>query len=448
MFFIESPNYLNEVYFGKTSELQNIEKILNDFRRKYMDKYLTNVHCNNDKDLLKFNRLMEDYFGFGCFTLHIINTLIPDAFTLPIDMRFDIINTNKYLLADKNGFKFNKEADYACIVNISSGIIFNSAYTVEECMAIILHEVGHNFYAALNKNHGILSNLYTVVWTLQQIVDIIKPELIPILNMLKSIKIGNLAKEAISQTNIFQKIIGKLSAQLRYNRNFLILAYDWIETYKCAANTIFGAIAGIADMATLGIVSVLSAFFSITTKIKTPLSSIFLLAVGYSSEKLADNFVTMYGYGPALGTSLNKLESMETKSTSKLIDAYRKIPLISNLYAINTGIGDIILNIFDEHPNTLIRTKDQLDMLEREAQKIDLDPKMKKVILEDCKACRAQIQKLINITDGLSDKDLIKKIYYKFLYENTNSQALKDFIFNNPNKFDIYDRTYAEKFKS
>lgn len=61
----ESQNNLqaiNEVYFGKTKEILAIEKQLDLVRNKYMNRYLTNVFVNNDQDLLKLNRMIEDYF--------------------------------------------------------------------------------------------------------------------------------------------------------------------------------------------------------------------------------------------------------------------------------------------------------------------------------------------------------------------------------------------------
>ena len=61
---------LNEVYIGKTPELLAIEHQLDIIRQRYMGKY-HNPKINSDPDLIKFNRMIEDYFGFGCFALQI-----------------------------------------------------------------------------------------------------------------------------------------------------------------------------------------------------------------------------------------------------------------------------------------------------------------------------------------------------------------------------------------
>ena len=106
-------DYLTEVYIGKTKELLLAETQLDIFRKKYMSKYVFNTRVNSDKDLLKFDRMMEDIFGFGCFTLHIHNQPSVSAFTMPIDFRCDYKNPTDNIIADKNGFKFKKEYSYA-----------------------------------------------------------------------------------------------------------------------------------------------------------------------------------------------------------------------------------------------------------------------------------------------------------------------------------------------
>lgn len=154
----------------------------------------------------------------------------------------------------------------------------------------------------------------------------------------------------------------------------------------------------------------------------------------------------MYGYGAAQARALEKLQSRSIKLPSKIEDVYNKIPIISNIYAINLSLGYIIIETFNAHSSTISRTKDQLDMLKHEVIKEDIDPKMRKVILADIKACEDQIKKITDTSDML-DKDILTHAYYKALYENCGSKRLKDLIFDEVNKFDTYDRTYKEKLK-
>ena len=439
--FFNSKIALNEVYFGKTPELQKMENQLGVFRQKYLGRYIMNVHCNSDPDLLKFNRMMEDYFGFGCFALHIINQPIPNAHTYPIDTRLDVLNTNKHLVADKKGFKFNKDADYSVLVCVYSGAMFNPEMTDEEVMAIIMHEVGHNFYAALDRNHGVLSNLCSIYNLYASIYNAIIHLLMGQVD--KSV---DDIKYIITDTNLYRKIVDTIGQQLRTNQHALVVIYDWFETFGNITTTVKGGLFKLIDLLSLGLIWPAVGFISSLLKLRSPLSLVFL-CWAYPNERLADNFCTMYGYGPAQARALEKLQSRSIKLPSKIEDAYNKIPIISNLYAINMSLGYIIIETFDAHPTTIARTKDQLDMLEREAMKEDLDPKMRKVILSDVKACKDQIRKITD-TGDLLDKDILTHAYYKALYENCGSKRLKDLIFDEVNKFDVYDRTYQEKLKN
>ena len=436
--FFDSIIALNEVYFGKTPELQKMEKQLGIFRSKYLGKYIMNVYCNSDPDLLKFNRMMEDYFGFGCFTLHVINQPIANAYTCPIDMRLDVLNTNKHLVADKKGFKFNKDADYSVLVCVYSGIMFNPEMTDEEVMAVIMHEVGHNFYAALDRNHGVLSNLYSIYALYANIYNAIIHLLTG--NISKSV---DDVKDIFQSTNLYRKIADGIGQQLRTNQSALVVIHDWFETFGNITATVQGGLIKLIDLLSLGLIWPAGAFLASLLKLRSPLSIISLTLL-YPNERLADNFCTMYGYGAAQSRALEKLTSRSIKLPSKIEDAYNKIPIISNLYAINLSLGYIIMETFDEHPSTIARTKDQLDMLKREAMKEDLDPKMRKVILSDIKACEDQINKITDVSDKL-DKDILTHAYYKALYENCGSKRLKDLLFDEVNKFDVYDRTYQEK---
>ena len=155
-------NILNEVYFGKSTELIAIQNQLDKFRNKYMGKYVFNMSVNSDPELLKFDRMMEDFFGFGCFTLHVINTLQPNCYTIPVDCRFDY-NNNNNIVVTKNGYKFKKEMDYAIIVMATSSIIFNDGFTTDEVFAMLLHEVGHNFNSSINRKNGVLIQIHKAI---------------------------------------------------------------------------------------------------------------------------------------------------------------------------------------------------------------------------------------------------------------------------------------------
>lgn len=436
MFFInENQIAINEVYFGKTPSIQKIENQLDKFRNRYIKRYVFNTHVNSDPDLLTLNRMFEDQFGFGCFSLHIIDKATANAFTMPIDIRYDVLNSNKKLIANKETFKFDKDADYACLINIYSGLIFNPKFTTEEVMACILHEIGHNFYTALKSKHTILANLYSVCHFVINLYKLIEQR-----------KKFTAAKEIISNTNLYKKLSLEIGSYFRENNIILVIIKDYIETFSSAFKSIKYTIEDLVNMFSLGIAGLVDIPKVPLNKIKQNPLSIIVFPGMYNEERTSDNFATMYGYGPALQSWAIKLEDGQISSPSAVKDIFMQIPIISNLYSINIQITGILTSAFDEHPVAISRCYDQLKMLEHELKSNDIDPKMRKVILADCKACRDQIDEMIDARTRITDKNVIRNAFNKALYKNTDCRTLKDILFDDKKKFDIYDKTYKDKF--
>lgn len=424
---------INEVYFGKTPELQRMENQLGIFRSKYLDNYIMIPTVNSDPDLLRFNRMMEDFFGFGCFSLHVINQASMNAFTYPIDMRYDVFNTNKNLLVDKNHYKFNKKADYTCVTVIYSGLIFNPGFTTEEIMACILHEVGHNFYSAIDRTNGVAINLYSAITFMVN---------------LASLFTGNVTALSTIENNteIYQKIVGKIRNFLRDHNSILIKIKDYFDFICSIPKNIALGVINIIDIFTLGLLGYLGSILTTRSNFLNPLTYVFL-PILFDNERTADNFCTIYGYGPAHITLEEKMHSASTPSPSKIIEGFKQIPVFSDLYFLNTQVGNIIIHTFDSHPEEIYRCQDQIDLLERELAKENLDPKMKKVIAQDLKDCKKNIKLLIGTSEQVENKDMVRHVWNRLLYESFDSKALKEVILTDKNKFNRYDITYNEKIR-
>lgn len=437
-----NKSIINEVYFGKTPSLQKIEKQLDKFRSKYLGKVhtITPPRVNQDHDLFEFNRMIEEEFGFGCFSLQIIGEPIMNAFTMPIDMRIDVLNSNKHLIADKNSFKFNKDADYSCIVCIYSGIIFNPEITTGEVMACILHEIGHNFFGALNKSYGFMSNFYcAMIFINNMIIIILNPTS-------RNLKAG--AEYIAHSTNAISKSINKLEKKWRKNNSIIMVITDYYNAIHNIISSGINTIVNFINRATLGVFGIASSTYSAISKafqfIYNPINFL-IFGYDYKNERLADNFPTMYGYGSELTSFLNKISSGNTKPMQKSIELFNRIPIISHIYNFNASIASIIGRAFDEHPEGLIRAQDQIDLLNNELQKEDLDPKMRKVLMEDIKACQLQINKFTDLSKGITDRDFVRNAYNKMLRDVFGSTNMNNEFFDDIDKFDVYDRTYEEK---
>lgn len=411
---------VNEVYFGKTKDIQKIENALDHFRNKYMGQYFV-VKVNQDPELLAINRMFEKYFGFGCFSLTINNQVAVNAYTIPIDARIDVnsLNATKTVIADKDGFKFDPKMDYCCMVYMYSGFIFNEAYTTEEIMACILHEIGHNFYASLNTNHGIMASIFKVFVFLAIIQ-------------------GNI-QLLFNGTNTISSAVKKLEQKLTEEKSLLIDIRDNVRHVINIFKTINSIPVAVLNVLTFNGLTALGYALDFISKVRNPLNLIFL-PKKISDEKTADNFANMYGYGPALSSAFIKMDSSKTHP-SKIMRAVGSIPFISALYNLVPLPTQILATAFDEHPEGIYRAKDQLRMLQREANKEDLDPKMKKVILADIQAINKQIDMFMDNSQGLKDPDWAKHTYNKLL----NELDMGDILSSREREFKSYDDVYNDR---
>lgn len=419
--------HINEAYFGKTKELLAAEQQLDKFRNKYIGRYVLNMKVNSDSDLLEFDRMMEKIFGFGCFTMHIHNEAIANAFTMPIDYRYD--TSKDAIIADERGFKFKKDMDYACILGIYSGIIFNPDFTTPEVMAIILHEVGHNFNSSINRPAGVMIDFYN---TVRFIINLMSGAIVSL----------------FTDTNEYRKLVDKTGKRWRQEDFMPVAVYDFFvqvsNLIKAGVNT-FNDLLRVLSMGSLTVFSAaINGAITIYKQIQDPVglvAKVFGKKLSYNSELSADNFVTMYGYGGDLSSAFVKMEGKEGASSSVIMSAFDKIPVISTLMHLTEAPVMIIFGWFDEHPNDVSRVKDQMELLKRELGKEDIDPKMKHVIENDIKECEEAFNHLIDLSGAMSDPYLSNKIRNR-LY---NHISLKDKLLGgkaSKNKFEEYDRAF------
>jgi hypothetical protein len=95
------------------------------------------------------------------------------------------------------------------------------------------------------------------------------------------------------------------------------------------------------------------------------------------NEIIADKFAAVYGYGPELSNGLLKMDNQKSK-------AYEVVDKLPGGKKINDKYDELYKNIneFDCHPYSIQRINECIKVLEDELKQEAMDPKMKKVILE------------------------------------------------------------------
>lgn len=375
---------VNEVYFGDES-FKEMQTLLGEIRRKHIKKSkdMMSKNINKDGDLNRLNKMFANKFGFKTFALHIINLKIMNAFTRPVSRNKDI-DMSKHVISDKNGFKFDKKAKFDCMICIYSGIFLNEDFSDREVMAVILHEIGHSFQLALDDNVNCLTDI-------EECFEIAK-------FFTNDLFISQLGNDKLSSN-----LSNKPTIVNRVKDMFKIFGYVGIELAIDVLNVTVIPLK-IIDQFLGKIIDTI--VFTLFPKSKPQTTK-------YKKEQIADNFVTMYGYAPELTTALAKFE-FETTSESR--KSYNKVPLIPQFMQLTMLGPSILCEVFNIHPVFTDRVVDQINLLEYELKKTDMDPEMKESIQSDINRVKIARDDYLKAKLNIQDPHMYRKAYFNLLY--------------------------------
>lgn len=414
-FNIDGDIVVHEVYFGKNKYLLEAEAILGKMRKDYQ---FHQSKINMSKDMLKFNRLIEKSFGLECFCLNISYFSEINASTIPFSTCIDAPNYRE-MKSNELGFDYSQVRGSSVIVWVNSGLFFNRKFTDAEIMAMILHEIGHNFQTAISP----MSRGFSYI---QKIIGIIYA---PVFFLMS-------AGKGLSMTTATRRWYTGLLEEWRKEGNEF---YGFINTMKYVFGKLFSI--AFAPLKVLNTVKTILAGPTVPNISISNIPSAITNLFTFKGETIADNFTTAYGYGPELTSALNKarLESMGYLD-EKIV---RSVPFLNIWYDFCNIPTNILSFILDGHPTDVHRCKHQIDMLNRELDKTDLDPKMKGRIRSDVKEIEKQIDTCTNV-----DYDNIQWLYTNtwsaFLLALCNGDVRSAISKNN---FELFDKAYDENLR-
>lgn len=378
MDIVKQNQVYQEVYFGKSKDLEEAERILGEVRRVAV---ISPTKVNTSKALLDFNRKMEKIFGFEAFCLNIdYNVFMKmNAYTRPICFVIDAPNAEDSLGSNKTGFTMNAIKGSQCIVYVTYMLMKFQELTDGEVMAIIMHEIGHNFQATISP--------------------------------------------MCRGWSYFMRLVAFLSLPLQYLMNPVgglqmvggtrRWYTDLIDTWRKEGNSFYSFLNSLSYCMNK-MVSFVAFPFNVVMAIQRLLSGIAIpipqpqwvtnaltALPGYKQETIADNFATAYGYGPELASALSK---MKYNSYGMPEDKFiRSVPVIGAIYDLEGIFITMVLSIIDEHPNNAARAHHQIEVLQKDIMKADMDPKMKKRMMMDAESLQKTVDEELDI-DSLGSK--------------------------------------------
>ena len=386
---VKPTKSIHEAFYGKSKRMLEIEKQIGKARVPYLGKKII-YDFYGDPEIEKVGAMLADIFGFEYIDFNLTNDVAPNAYTYCIGrgvLSGFSVNPSD-IKKTKEGLKVKGEMKgLSLYIRVTSGLWTNEDLSDGEILAIILHEVGHNFQGARNKclyNYDFISML--VVWIIcvssggTGLINYSAYDPVVRAQINKSAK-QNPTITAI--VNSFSGLSGFLKT-ISYNAAFIL-------------NTVFPFI------------NIGASLYNIIISIKRDPISVITSGIGKSAEYISDDFANELGYGAEISTALTKIQLYKdyTKLT-KAISNNQMFMFFNNLSDACMVMASVIMSPIEEHPPIGKRIKAMTDKLEKEINQTDMTSQLKKEAREQVKQMRAIATELENMRGTNSMKKFIK----------------------------------------
>lgn len=381
---------VDEAYIGKQTNLLAMEKCIERIRKKYYHAYdildlvlLKNVET--DPDWHRLIELIEDQFGFYSVTLTLFEIepstygATPNACTYPL--HYDPVYMAKLrpnLKVDSNHIRYDKKAKVCTMIVVNPKLMFAKEVTPGEVLAIMLHEIGHNFEDS----------------TLVAMLPLHYIRLIAVWSQM--LAKGNTFSIALMATVLLNPVRRLYNDQYKkmqkdptlfqlYSFMVYCLQYIIIAGGMTVKNAIwFCIIQPLQDILPKNTVDFLKMVIdSIPTL--NPLALI-NAQITYVSEKYSDSFVALHGYGPEFISGVKKMHNMgDVFGVNELLQT---TPILGHILGLNNWIFGHIMSVLEGHPDDATRMLTQVNVLEADLKNTQMDPKARKLVEKDIADCK------------------------------------------------------------
>jgi len=344
MFIKDMTTAVNETYFGKSKELEIIEKSF--------DKAIQSKDKIDASSLGIVAKQLQKKFGFDNVSIGIDKTPGLNAYTY-----IDIADIKKMKIKTSEGYKA-LPGNTCSILVVFSPAMLSGVLSGKELTAITLHEIGHQFASKRILNSSSLRYMASYIRGLSELDKIIR---------IASQETNSIADMFMMIRRVISKLTEDAVFAIKYVINTLILLKDILKTptLKDTYNLIGDSTKSNRIMN----------YIKNFDKVKKPIK------VHDLEEEMADSFATIYGYGPELASALTKIEASDIDEEfdpydNSFYNLYIYIPIYTLLSYICTSDSGIAIQ-------TSRRVYAQLLTLRKEMNDINTDAKTKKRILAD-----------------------------------------------------------------
>lgn len=417
---IDYKQVLNEVYFGKSKELLKAERILGEFRSKYYGsgKFISAAEADPLKR--EFEKILEDFFNFKHYNFGITSAMITNSFTYPVG--YTLNGMQSKIVSSPSGFKYAEKTN--CMIQvIYSYMLFDPAYTDGEIMAITLHEIGHNFSHKRSNSvfirdcyMSLLCMVYIVIYLLNQQFQGAADLFLNTTSIGRELKVSTLSKLTESDVIALLKSIIDQLANIKQ-----VLIYN-----------INAVINPLIVLSNPGLVLV-GQFLCMLCNLPNVL-------IGYVDERIADQFATIYGYGPELQSGLRKMNTKGSVTTQKII---HKIPVVGWIYDLINIPTHWMLNLFDPHPTLESRRRAQYLYLMEEMEKAGISAEERREVQKEIDRMERYMSEIERQVKPLSGSVIAEK-YTDIMSQIGKGTDPREYFFDYRDDVRKWDRMYND----
>ena len=381
MFIKDMTTTVNETYFGKSKELETIEKSF--------DKAIQSKDKIDASSLGIVAKQLQKKFGFDNVSIGIDKTPGLNAYTY-----IDIADIKKMKIKTSEGYKA-LPGNTCSILVVFSPAMLSGVLSGKELTAITLHEIGHQFASKRILNSSSLRYMASYIRGLSELDKIIR---------IASQETNSIADMFMMIRRVISKLTEDAVFAIKYVINTLILLKDILKT-----PTLKDTYNLIGDSTKF---SRIMNYINNFDKVKKPIK------VHDLEEEMADSFATIYGYGPELASALTKIEASDIDDEfdpydNSFYNLYIYIPIYTLLSYICTSDSGIAIQ-------TSRRVYAQLLTLRKEMNDINTDAKTKKRIIADIDELEKVYGKYIDERIEAAERNKVKSVTDRYNEEFWN----------------------------
>ena len=439
---VSVPEFLLEAYYGKSPDLVECESLIAQIRKNYSSGESVDLTRKNSPELDRIAVLLEKKFNFDELEMrilrpkpatYILSSFLPSTeLSLGTSLLFSIV-PNAYTFGAGNvspltpirtvetADSIRYESPQSGLVHVTGPLFFSPTATPSQIMAIIMHEIGHNFF--LKTSVRLIRAVNQVISTLMELVltydswessmGALKRSAARGGQMTFSLGAGLLTRIIATFAHLFPRfsvLLHTASAKV----------FDVVETglrallpkgfTKFVEETLGSPRLTAAGTAMSQIIIIMGMYISLLTQaatktgyfVFTSLNKTFFtireiyntlapLFLGYREDEIyADAFATRHGYGKEVAQFseiFSKLQggSLKTRSLGIFAGVVRFVMMIAA--------------VRDPHPANIIRAKLAGDALRKELDDTEIQGKLREQVLK-------QIEYIEKVHDRMAAAEL------------------------------------------